>query len=142
VFIPDGPDTAAQIGLQLRFHDIRDVVLLGPNIWNQAAMDRIWGEAPFPVVFPVDFDPDSPEEAVQAFVAEYEAAYGEPPDYFSAIGFEAAVLVMECLSDPGVTSRNELKPVLEKKRFDHSVILQIFGLPEFSLQARGIRHPL
>jgi ABC-type branched-subunit amino acid transport system substrate-binding protein len=127
VFVPDDSETAAQIALQLRFHDIRDVVLMGPNIWNRDALERVWGEAPLPVVFPVDFDPDSQEEAVQAFVADYEAAYEETPDYFAAIGFEAAVQVMESLSAPGVTSRNELKQVLEKKVFDRSVILQILS---------------
>ena len=115
VFVPDDPETGAQIGLQLRFHDIRDVTLLGPNIWNREAMDRIWGEAPLPVVFPVDFDPEDPEEGVQAFVADYETAFGETPDYFAFIGYEAAMQVMECLSDPGVASRSGLQQALKKK---------------------------
>ncbi|MDZ7666991.1 MAG: penicillin-binding protein activator [Desulfotignum sp.] len=115
VFVPDDSETAAQIALQLRFHDIRDVTLLGPNIWNQAAMDRVWGEAPLPVVFPVAFDPDDPEEAVQAFVAAYEAAFEETPDYFASIGFEAAMQVMACLSDPRVTSRSVLQQKLRQR---------------------------
>jgi ABC-type branched-subunit amino acid transport system substrate-binding protein len=117
VFVPDDSETAAQIALQLRFHDIRDVTLLGPNIWNQAAMDRVWGEAPLPVMFPVDFDPDDPEQAVQAFVAEYEAAFEETPDYFASIGYEAAMQVMARLSEPRVTSRTGLMQAL-KKSFD------------------------
>jgi ABC-type branched-subunit amino acid transport system substrate-binding protein len=123
VFVPDDPETAAQIALQLRFHDIRDVFLLGPNIWNREAMDRVWGEAPLPVMFPVDFDPDDPEENVQAFVAEYQAAFEDPPDYFASIGYEAAMQVMDCLSDPRVTSRSELQLALKQTDFDRSVVI-------------------
>lgn len=63
VFVPDDSETAAQIALQLRFHDIWVMTLLGPNFWNQAAMDRAWVSAPLPVMFPVAFDPDDPEDA-------------------------------------------------------------------------------
>lgn len=34
LFIPDGSLKAGQIALQLKYHDVRDVVLLGTNIWN------------------------------------------------------------------------------------------------------------
>jgi ABC-type branched-subunit amino acid transport system substrate-binding protein len=89
-------------------------------------MARIWGEdAPLPVVFPVDFDPDDPEESVQAFVADYKAAFEETPDYFASIGYEAAMQVMAYLSDPRVSSRSELQQALKNTDFDRSVTLQI-----------------
>ncbi|MDY0164705.1 penicillin-binding protein activator, partial [Desulfobotulus sp.] len=122
VFIPDGPATGAQIAQQLRFHDIRDVILMGTNIWNPKALNEA-GDSVLPVIFPVDFDPDSPEETVQNFVADYEAAFGETPDYFAAMGFDTAMEVMDCLSDPGVTSRAGLMQTLKKMGFDRSVTL-------------------
>lgn len=126
VFIPDGPETAAQISQQLRFHDIRDVILLGTNIWKPKALDRAGGVL-LPAVFPMDFDSDSLEETVQTFVADYEAAFGELPDYFAAAGFDTAVQVMEGLSDPKVTSRARLMQALKATGFDRSVTLEILG---------------
>jgi branched-chain amino acid transport system substrate-binding protein len=121
VFIPDGPETGVQISQQLRFHDIRDVILLGTNIWKRKALDGA-GNALLPVVFPVDFDPDSPEETVQTFVADYTEAFGEPPDYFAAAGFEAALQVMSHLSNPRVTSRTQLMQTLNFR----DIILNFF----------------
>jgi ABC-type branched-subunit amino acid transport system substrate-binding protein len=126
VFIPDKPETAAQISLQLKYHGIREMMLLGTNIWNPKDLVRAGGEGLHPAVFPVDFNPDSPEKKVQEFVAGYEEAFGETPDYFAAIGFDTAMQVMDCLSDPGVTSRDSLKQALKEKTFERVVMLQIF----------------
>ncbi len=128
VFIPDSPETAAQISLYLKYHSVRRVILLGTNIWNEAALTRAGGDALHPAIFPMDFDPDSPDEKVRSFVADYEAAFGEPPDFFAAIGFDTAMQVMDHLSDSRVTSRAGLRQALEAVGFDRDVILVQLGL--------------
>jgi branched-chain amino acid transport system substrate-binding protein len=128
VFIPDGPQTAAQISQQLRFHDIREVSLLGTNIWNREALANPGGEPFHQVIFPVDFDPVNPgTPLLQQFVADYEDAFDEPPDYFAAVGFETAKKVMDALSDSQVTSRTRLMQSLKATGFEPGLILEILG---------------
>lgn len=86
-------------------------------------MGRAWVSAPLPVMFPVAFDPDDPEDAVQDFVAEYKVAFEQIPDCFASIGYEAAMQVMGYLSDPRVVSRFELQRALKKTDFDRSVVM-------------------
>ena len=86
-------------------------------------MGRAWVSAPLPVMFPVAFDPDDPEDAVQDFVAEYKVAFEEIPNYSTSIGYEAAMQVMDCLYDPRVVSRFELQRALKKTDFDRGVTL-------------------
>lgn len=65
-------------------------------------------------------------EGVQAFVADYEVAFGETLDYFASSGYEAAIQVMDRLSGPGVTSRVRLIQALKAAGFDQSTNFKIF----------------
>ncbi len=121
LFIPDSPLKASQIALQLKYHGIGDVVLLGTNIWNSDTFFDAVGDYPPHTVFPVDFYADSPAEKVQGFVAAYEEMFGALPDYFAAIAYDTANLVMHCLSRPEVTSPSQFVQTLKTLRYDNSV---------------------
>ncbi|MDY0223270.1 MAG: hypothetical protein RBR67_19260 [Desulfobacterium sp.] len=56
-------------------------------------------------------------------MADYEAVFEQTPDYFTSIGYEAAMQVMGYLSDPRVTSRSELQRALKQTDFDRGVTL-------------------
>ncbi len=121
LFIPDSPLRAGQIAMQLKYHGFRDVVLLGTNIWNADTFFEAVGDYPPRTVFPVDFYADNPAEQVQGFVAAYEEMFGALPDYFAAIAFDTANLVMHCLSEPGLTSKSQFVQTLKTLRYDGGV---------------------
>jgi ABC-type branched-subunit amino acid transport system substrate-binding protein len=102
------PEVAQRVGLilpQLRFYDIRDVLLLGPSDWNHRALVEIAGQDAEGAVFSDAFFPDSDFPFVREFVSAYYAAYGEQPDALAAQGYDAASMMREVLSGRGSMSR-------------------------------------
>ena len=80
----------------------------------------MWKKIGAPLVgvpFPLSFSPDvnqSPE--ARAFVAAYQAKYGNPPDLYSAQGYEAIWLIAQALhSLDGTPTRETVAAALAKQ---------------------------
>jgi ABC-type branched-subunit amino acid transport system substrate-binding protein len=109
------PEVAQKVGLflpQLRFYDVKDVLLLGASDWNDPKLVEIAGRDAEDAVFTDVFFPRSEFPRVEEFVSAYYAAYGEEPDALAAEGYDAASILRGVLSDEVLLSRSRLREAL------------------------------
>ena len=141
------PDVAERVGLilpQLRFYDIDDVVLVGPNDWNDPRLLEIAERDATGATFVGAFHPGSDDPAVQAFVAGFSSAFGRTPDLAAAIGFDAAGLIQAAVNRLGHPSSRDLRSDLQDVRgFEGMSGLTGFsdeGVPRRRLQLLQVRN--
>jgi ABC-type branched-subunit amino acid transport system substrate-binding protein len=112
LFIPDAPKKAGLIIPQLAYYDIRDVRLLGTNLWNSEALLQMSGDY-MPDALLVDgFFADGTSEKVKKFVADCQRAFGRAPGFIEAVAYDSAMMVFETMRRTATDSRRELKTAL------------------------------
>ena len=119
IFIPDAPKKAGLIIPQLAYYDIRDVHLLGTNLWNSKALLQMSGDY-MPHALIVDgFFAGGTSDKVKRFVAQCQRAFGRVPGFIEAVAYDSAAMVFETMRRTATDSRRELKTaLLEMSAFD------------------------
>ncbi len=112
VFIPDSARVSGLIIPQLRFFDIRDVHLLGTNLWHSQTLIDAAGRQLRQGVIPEGFYADSSRPAVRRFVRDYKQVYEDAPGYLEAAGYDTAMILFELVSKPEIDNRVALKNAL------------------------------
>jgi len=112
VFIPDSPNKAGQIVPQLAYYDIKDVYILGTNLWHSDSLIKIANQYVQGAVMPDGFFADSPSPRVQQFVKEFEETYQETPDFIEAIVYDSAMILFNVVSREQVRYRSEIRDEL------------------------------
>jgi ABC-type branched-subunit amino acid transport system substrate-binding protein len=119
IFIPESPKTAGLLIPQLAFHDVREVVLIGTNLWHSQDLLDLAGQYAQGAVVPDGFFAASPDAGVQAFVQRFEDTYGEKPGYIEAVIYDSAMILFDVVTRPDVRFRNDIrKALLDAKGFD------------------------
>jgi len=108
LFVADTHERAVLLAPQLAFHDVEEVMLLGPSGWNHPDLVRIAGRHVEGAVFPEPFFAESRFGFVQDFRERYRATFGAEPDAMAARAFDAARLVLVQLAR-GLASREEVR---------------------------------
>jgi ABC-type branched-subunit amino acid transport system substrate-binding protein/TolA-binding protein len=112
IFIPDSPGLAGLIVPQLAYFDIKDIYLLGTNLWHSDSLIRIADQYVQGAVMPDGFFAESTSPAVQNFVAKFEETYQEKPDFIEAVVFDSAMILFHAVSRPHIRYRNEIRDEL------------------------------
>jgi hypothetical protein len=112
VFIPDAPKKAGLIIPQLVYYDIRDVLLMGTNLWNSQSLIKMSGAYLQDVLIADGFFDENPSQNVRKFVTSFENIYGRRPGIIEAVAYDNAMMVFETLRATGTDSRRELKQAL------------------------------
>lgn len=112
IFIPDSPGIAGIIIPQLAYFDIKDVYLLGTNLWHSDTLIRIAAQYVQGAVMPDGFFAGSNSPAVQEFVTTFEETYQEKPDFIEAVVFDSAMILFDAVSRPHIRYRNEIRDEL------------------------------
>ncbi len=112
IFIPDSPGIAGIIIPQLAYFDIKDVYLLGTNLWHSDTLIRIAAQYVQGAVMPDGFFAGSNSPAVQEFVTTFEETYQEKPDFIEAVVFDSAMILFHAVSRPHIRYRNEIRDEL------------------------------
>jgi ABC-type branched-subunit amino acid transport system substrate-binding protein/TolA-binding protein len=112
IFIPDSPGLVGLIVPQLAYFDIKDIYLLGTNLWHSDSLIRIADQYVQGAVMPDGFFAESTSPAVQNFVAKFEETYQEKPDFIEAVVFDSAMILFHAVSRPHIRYRNEIRDVL------------------------------
>lgn len=112
IFIPDSPGLAGLIVPQLAYFDIKDVYLLGTNLWHSDSLIRVADQYVQGAVMPDGFFAESNSPAVQNFVTKFEETYQEKPDFIEAVVFDSAMILFYAVSRPHIRYRNEIRDEL------------------------------
>jgi branched-chain amino acid transport system substrate-binding protein len=112
VFIPDSPGKAGQIVPQLAYHDIKDVYILGTNLWHSDSLIKIAEQYVQGAVMPDGFFAASPSPRVQKFVKDFEETYQETPDFIEAIVYDTAMILFNVVSREQIRYRSEIRDEL------------------------------
>ena len=112
IFIPDSPGMAGLIAPQLAYFDIRDVYLLGTNLWHSDSLIRIADQYVQGALMPDGFFADSSSPGVKQFVAAFEETYEEKPDFIEAVFYESAMILFHSVSRPHIQYRSEIRDEL------------------------------
>ncbi|WP_319404538.1 penicillin-binding protein activator [uncultured Desulfosarcina sp.] len=112
VFIPDAPKKAGLIIPQLVYYDVRDVYLLGTNLWNSRTLLEMSGEYMKDTLIADGFFAESQSETVQKFVAAFQSAYGRVPGIIEAVAYDTAMMAFQTMRQTATDSRRDLKQAL------------------------------
>jgi branched-chain amino acid transport system substrate-binding protein len=80
---------ARQLGLNVPF--------IGCEAWDSPTLLQVAGSAANGCFYSNQFSADDPSSVVQDFVKLYQAKYGERPDNFAALGYDAARVVLDAI---------------------------------------------
>jgi branched-chain amino acid transport system substrate-binding protein len=112
VFIPDAPKKAGLIIPQLAYYDIRDVYLLGTNLWNSSELLEMSGEYMKGTLIADGFFADGQSETVNHFVAAFQHTYGRVPGFIEAVAYDSAMMVFQTMRQTATDNRRDLKQAL------------------------------
>ena len=112
VFIPDAPKKAGLVIPQLAYYDIRDVYLLGTNLWNSKTLLDMSGDYMKSTLIVDGFFAESQSKRVQDFVAAFHDAYSRVPGIIEAMAYDSAMMVFQTMRQTATDSRRDLKQAL------------------------------
>lgn len=109
VFIPDSPKKVGLIIPQLAFYDIRDVHLLGTNIWHSDSLIHMSRKYLNDAVVVDGFFVESEDYHIRKFVSDFFKIYNEEPEIFAATAYDSALIILNLLRDPTIELRSQVK---------------------------------
>jgi ABC-type branched-subunit amino acid transport system substrate-binding protein len=109
IFIPDSPQVAGLIIPQLAFYDVKDVYLLGTNLWHSDTLIEMASQYVQGAIMPDGFFAESSEPAIQDFVSVFEETYQEKPGFIEAVVYDSAMMLLGVLSQPDLRFKSEIK---------------------------------
>lgn len=136
VFIPDSAKMMTQMAAFLSYVGLRNVKLLGTNLWNTPGIGKKAGLFADRLVF-VDTVPlDSEAAKASRFVTDYQTLFRETPSLLELQAYDSALILRNLISQ-GAGSREDLtRRLTDLKRFPGALGFLSMG------SAREIRRPL
>ncbi|KYG70833.1 penicillin-binding protein activator [Bdellovibrio bacteriovorus] len=111
IFIPDSVKAMGQISAMLSYNDVKNVKLMGTNLWNTKDVARRAGNFSNNLLFVDSLTPTAQDKS--RFVAEYKALYNEDPSLIEVQAYDAG-LILRQLIVAGADSREELTQKLSQ----------------------------
>ena len=112
VFIPDAPERAGLIIPQLAFYDVKDVYLLGTNLWHCDSLIKMARRYVQNAIMPDVFFAESSSKQVTDFVAVFEQTFKEKPEFIEAVAYDSAMILFQIVSRPDIRYRSSIKSAL------------------------------
>lgn len=96
---------ARELGLQ--------AAVLGGDGWDSAKLPEIAGaQALNHTFFASHYSPDDDSPAIQSFVKAYQAEYGQVPDSFAVLSYDATMMILEAIKRAGSEDTVRIKDEL------------------------------
>jgi branched-chain amino acid transport system substrate-binding protein len=112
IFVPGYYTEVGLIARQARKLGIK-AILLGGDGWDSATLFEIGGDALNGSFYSNHYSVDDPSPAIQKFVADFKAKYqDEVPDAMAALGFDAALLLVNAIKRAGSAAPDSIKMAL------------------------------
>jgi ABC-type branched-subunit amino acid transport system substrate-binding protein/TolA-binding protein len=112
IFIPDAPGLVGLIVPQLAYFDIKDIYLLGTNLWHSDSLIRIADQYVQGAILTDGFFAESNSPAVKEFVTMFEDTYQEKPDFIEAVVYDSALILFHAVTRPHIRYRTEIRDEL------------------------------
>jgi branched-chain amino acid transport system substrate-binding protein len=90
--------------------------LFGGDAWEAPQLIEIGGAAVEGAYYSTHASPESPAPEVRRFVEKFRARYGETPDSIAALGYDAALLLVDALRRAGTTDSANLRDAIAATR--------------------------
>ena len=111
VFIPDSIKALGQISAMLSFSGVRNMKLLGTNIWDTPAVVRRVGNMGENIIFVDSLNFSDLKNSNNYFVQEYRKIYNEEPGLVELQAYDSATLLREIITK-GSSSREAVNAQL------------------------------
>jgi branched-chain amino acid transport system substrate-binding protein len=129
IFVPGYYQEVGMIVKQGREIGIK-AAILGGDGWDSAKLPEIAGaEALNNTFFANHYSPDDNSPAIKTFVDSYKAEYGETPDAFAALSYDATMMIIEAIKRAGSEDTVKIKDELAKTK-DYQAVSGIITLNE------------
>ncbi len=121
LFVPDSAKAAGMILPQLAYYDVKDVFLLGTNLWHTQNLIRLAGKYARNAVVVDGFFAGSTYPPVKQFVQRFVSVYGHRPGVIEAFAYDTAAMVLRLLADPALKLRFQVQRKLAAVYDDQAV---------------------
>jgi branched-chain amino acid transport system substrate-binding protein len=111
IYLPTFYADATAILNQAKRIRFKPVVMANSSLFSQKTIE-LGGEAVEGVLIPANYFSADPRPAAQEFTREYQALYGDVPNQFAALAYDAANLMVAALQKAGVDDRAKVKDAL------------------------------
>lgn len=108
IFVPGYYNEVALLVKQARDLQIK-ATFLGGDGWDNGKLFEIAGESVTGSFVSSHFSPESQEPMIQNFLKDYRAMFKEEPSVLSALGFDAAGIMIEAMKKSKAISGEEIK---------------------------------
>ena len=115
IFVPGYYTEVGLIARQAKALGIQ-APLLGGDGWDSPDLIEIGGEALEGSYFSNHYSVDDPSPAIQKFVTDYRAKYGETPDALAGLGYDAAMVLFDAIKRAGTTEPQALRDAIAATR--------------------------
>lgn len=115
LFLPDYYNTVALIAEQAKEVGVEST-LIGGDGWDGVL--GVTTEAVEGAYYAAHFAKDDPAENVQKFITEFKEETGEMPNSFSALGYDAAMIMMEAVESAGSTDSAAVVEALKATSYE------------------------
>jgi ABC-type branched-subunit amino acid transport system substrate-binding protein len=117
VFIPDSPAKAGLIIPQIAYLDIRNIYLMGTNLWHSQKMIDMAGEfLDDRIIIPDGFHVENDSDKMREFIYLFTEKYGEEPGFIEAVAYDTAMMLFQTMSARNVISPGSVRNELSKIR--------------------------
>ena len=129
LFVPGYYQEVGMIIKQARELGINCAVLGGDG-WDSAKLPEIAGnEALNNTYFASHYSPEDNSPAIRTFVDSYKAEYGQVPDSFAALSYDATMMIIEAIKRAGSEDTVKIKDELAKTK-EYQAVSGIITLNE------------
>ncbi len=118
VFIPDTPKTLGQLAPMLAYYDVKNVVLLGTNLWNRKELVQRASRHVEGAVFLDVFTDHDQNFSSTDFYNSYVNRYQSVPKLFEVQGYNAAQFIINALDQNNSKNEEFNRFLLSTKEFE------------------------
>ncbi len=119
VFIPDSSKTMGQLSAFLSYAGVKNVTLLGTNLWNGPGLDKRAGHFANQILFVDSYSPSDLRS--NRFMLDYKALYNEQASVIEVQAYDSALMLRQLILQG--TSRREtlISQLRDLKNFPGSI---------------------
>jgi branched-chain amino acid transport system substrate-binding protein len=115
MFVPGYYTEVGLIALQAKQLGL-NCPIFGGDGWESSSLVPIGGAALEGDYFSTHYSPEDTSPAVQEFVKEFQAKYGEIPDAMAALGYDSAMILADAIKRAGATDGAKVRDSLAATR--------------------------